>query len=75
MITIRIPAPTSVLAVNLLGALGLIAIVVAVAGLAGVWWAVLTAGLAMVGLAVVASTNLEQVEKPARPVAVSRSTA
>ncbi|MGH3978097.1 MAG: hypothetical protein ACRDRZ_03685 [Pseudonocardiaceae bacterium] len=76
VITIKIPAPTSVLAMNLLGALGLVAIVVAVAGLAGVWWAVLTGGVALVGLSVIASTHLEQAEQPAaRPVAVSRSSA
>lgn len=74
MITIRIPAPPSVLVVNVLGVLGLVAIVAAVVGLAGLWWAVLTAGVAMLGVSVAASTHLEQPQQPAvRPVAVGKS--
>lgn len=74
MITIRIPAPSSVLAVNVLGVMGLVAIVAAVGGLAGLWWAVLAAGVAMLGVSVAASTHLEQPDKPAlRSVGTSRS--
>lgn len=56
MVTIRIPAPSSLLAANLLGALGLILAVVAVGGLAGFWWALLTGGLALVLLSVISLT-------------------
>lgn len=74
MITIKVPAPSSVLVVNLLGVLGLIAIVVAVGGLAGLWWALLAAGVAMLGVSMAASTHLEQPQQPAvRPVAVGKS--
>lgn len=74
MITIRIPGPSSVLAVNLLGALGLLAVVLAVGGLAGVWWAVLATGVALLGLSVIASTHLAQQSPPVtRPVAVAKS--
>lgn len=74
MITVRIPAPSSVLAVNLAGVAGLVAVVVAIAGLAGVWWAVLAAGVALLGLSVVASTHLQDQEQaPGRPVAVAKS--
>ncbi len=58
MVTIRIPAPSSMLVANLLGVLGLVAVVVAVGGLAGVWWAVLTGGVFAVGLAAIAQKNL-----------------
>ncbi|MFJ8818200.1 hypothetical protein [Amycolatopsis thermoflava] len=56
--TIRIPAPSSMLLANLLGVLGLVAVVVAVGGLAGWWWAVLAGGLVGVGLSVIALSNL-----------------
>jgi hypothetical protein len=74
VITIRIPGPSSVLAVNLLGTLGLVAVVLAVGGLAGAWWAVLAAGVALLGLSVIASTHLARQEAPVtRPVAVAKS--
>lgn len=77
MITIRIPGPSSVLAVNLLGVVGLVAVVLAIGGLAGAWWAVLAGGVAALGLSVIASTHLAAAETPApavaRPVAVAKS--
>lgn len=75
MITISIPGPSSVLGVNLLGAVGLVAIVAAVAGLAGTWWALLSAGVALLALSVIASTHLAADQAPAvtRPVAVAKS--
>lgn len=73
MVTIRIPAPSSMLVANLLGVLGLIAVVVSVGGLLGVWWAVLAGGLFAVGLSVIAltyaATPVEQA--PAQPGAAS----
>jgi fluoride ion exporter CrcB/FEX len=66
----RIPAPSGELLANLLGVVGLLCVVLAVGGLAGWWWSLLTAGGFCVGLSVVASVNAEQGRKPAaRPVA------
>jgi hypothetical protein len=48
---IRIPVPTGAAATNLLGVAGLLLVILAIGGLAGVWWAVLAAGLMAVGLA------------------------
>lgn len=78
MITIKIPAPSSMVVANLLGLLGLIATVLAIGGLAGVWWAVLSGGVALVGLSVIAATHAEaaqaaEVQPAARPVAVAKS--
>lgn len=57
MITVRIPAPRG-LGTNLLGVVGLLAVVVAVGGLTGNWWwSLLLGGLAAVGLAYVAALN------------------
>lgn len=60
MVTIRIPAPSSMLMANLLGVLGLAGVVVAIGGLAGWWWALLAAGTLLAGLAVIAQANLAE---------------
>lgn len=58
MVTIRIPAPSSMLVVNLLGLLGLAGLSVAVGGLThNWWWSVLTASVFAIGLSVVAATH------------------
>lgn len=75
MVTIRIPALPRGAATNLLGLLGLIAVTLAVGGLAGNWWwSVLTGGILAVGLAALAQraegvqdASAEQSE-PMRPV-------
>ncbi len=61
MVTIRIPVPRGQAATNLLGALGLLAVIVAIGGLAGAWWAVLAAGVLSVGLAALAQTRADAV--------------
>lgn len=53
-VSIYVPRPSSMLVSNLLGVLGLIAVVVAIGGLAGAWWAVLAAGVLAVGLCALA---------------------
>lgn len=62
MITIRIPAPSSLLVANLLGALGLLVIVLAVGMLAGWPWALLTGGIFLVLLSLVATSHAAQAE-------------
>jgi hypothetical protein len=70
---VRIPAPTSNLLVNLLGVFGLIGFAVSVGGLThNVWWAVLVASVEVVGIAVVATINLDDVDEES---AVSVTTA
>jgi peptidoglycan/LPS O-acetylase OafA/YrhL len=63
VIRIRIPAPSSMLLANLLAVLGLVAVVAAVGGLAGVWWAVLTGGLFAVVLGWVGMTYAAAAEQ------------
>lgn len=59
MITIKIPAPSSMLIVNLLGVFGLIGLAVAAGGLTGNWWWTLAAvSLEAVFLSVVAARNI-----------------
>lgn len=55
-IRIRVPHPSSTLLNNLLGVLGLVAIVVAVGGLAGWMWSLLAGGIFAVTLCVIGST-------------------
>jgi hypothetical protein len=66
MTYVRIPVPriTAGLASNLLGIVGLVLMVCAVGGLAGLWWAVLTAGITGVGLSYLISAQqpLPQIE-------------
>jgi len=59
MITFRIPAPSSLLLVNLVGLLGLLSIVLAVGLLAGWPWALLAGGVIMVGLSVIGATHVD----------------
>lgn len=70
-VTITLPKISPGLVSNLLGLLGLIAIVVAVGGMAGVWWAVLTAGVFAVALAYIAGLN----DAPAKSAPAGRSSA
>lgn len=56
MVTIRIPAPSSVLLTNLLGVLGVLSIVIAVAALTSWQWGLLTFGLFALTLVVAAQT-------------------
>lgn len=58
MVTIRIPAPSSLLVANVVGVLGLVAVVLAIGGLAGGWWAALVGGLCLVGLSAIALTHV-----------------
>lgn len=72
VVTIRIPAPSSMLVANVVAVLGVAAVVVAIGGLAGVWWAVLAGGLAFVALAAIAMTHMaaEQPVSVSGPVGV-----
>lgn len=60
---IRVPAPSSMLFANVIAVLGLVAIVIAVGGLAGVWWAVLTAGVFAFALGWVGMTQAAVAEQ------------
>lgn len=53
-VSFTIPAPSSMLVSNLLGVLGLVAVIVAVGLLAGFAWALLGAGVACVALCALA---------------------
>lgn len=64
MMTVRIPVPSANAVTNLLGVLGLVAVVVAIGGLAGVWWALLAAGVVAVTLSVLAQTLGDRVAAP-----------
>lgn len=65
-IRIRVPRIPAGAPSNLLGLLGLLAVVVAVGGLTGnLWWAVLTGGAFAVGLAVLAQVGAESGAQPA----------
>lgn len=59
MVTFRIPAPSSVLVVNVLGILGLFSIVLAVGFLAGWAWALLSGGIVLVGLSLIGATHVD----------------
>lgn len=61
----HIPAPSSTLISNLLGILGLVAIIVAVGFLAGWPWALLGAGLISVGLCALAQNAPRAAAVPA----------
>lgn len=72
MVTVRIPAPSATTLTNLLGAFGLVAVIVAVGGLAGVWWALLTAGVVAVGVSVLAQNRGPSVSAAAASDAPTR---
>ncbi|GAB3429857.1 hypothetical protein [Actinophytocola sediminis] len=55
-IRIRVPHPSSALLNNMLGALGLVAMVIAVGGLAGWLWGLLASGIVAVTISLVGST-------------------
>ncbi len=59
MTYVRIPVPrlTAGLMSNALGLLGLVLMVVGVGGLAGIWWAVMTAGVTGVALSYLISSQ------------------
>lgn len=61
MTYLRIPVPriNAGLASNVLGLLGLVLMVTAIGGLAGLWWAVLAAGVTGVGLSYLISAQQE----------------
>lgn len=61
----RIPMPSSMLVTNVLGVLGLVAVIVAVGLLTSFAWALLTCGLVAVGLCALA----QNAARPARHVA------
>jgi hypothetical protein len=67
-VTIRISAPSSMLVANVVGVLGLAAVVVAIGGLAGLWWALLAGGLVLVGLSVIAATHDTAEQTAAAPM-------
>lgn len=80
MTEIRIPVPRLPrgLAANLVGLLGLVAMVLAVGGLTGNWWwSVLTGGMVAVGLAYVAQMHVaaDSVAEPAPPRLVAAKSA
>lgn len=60
-VAFRIPMPSSMLVTNVLGVLGMLAVIVAVGLLTSFAWALLTAGLVSVGLCALA-------QNAARPV-------
>jgi hypothetical protein len=64
-IRIRIPHPSSTLVNNVLGVLGLVAIIVAVGGLAGWLWALGVAGIFAVTLCLIGSTYAPAALPPA----------
>jgi hypothetical protein len=70
-VTIHVPRIPAGAISNLVGMLGLVAMVVAVGGLAGVWWAVLTGGVFAVGLAVVAQLGEQSAVSAAPGVAAA----
>lgn len=65
-ITITVPRIPAGALSNLVGLLGLVAAVVAVGGLAGVWWAVLAGGLVAVGLSALAQAQDAAAGRPAK---------
>jgi hypothetical protein len=75
VLTFRIPAPSSMLTINLLGVFGLVGLVVSVGGLSGNWWwSGAVGGVVCVALSVIAATHAGAAEDEAphaRPRAVS----
>lgn len=77
-VQLRIPRPSSMLVVNLLGTLGLLGLVIAVGGLThNFWWSLLVISVAAVAVAFVLTTHMAddeqaEAESPGRAL---RSTA
>lgn len=72
MVTLRIPVPSSAMVVNLLGVVGVLAIVAAV-GILTAWpWALLAAGVFAVTLALVAQNAAPVETGNVRPIAGHR---
>ena len=69
MTYVRIPVPriNAGFMCNALGILGLVLMVTAVGGLAGVWWAVLAAGITGIGLSYLISAQLPATETEIEP--------
>lgn len=66
MVTIRIPAPSSMLVINLLGLFGLAGLAVAVGGLThNWWWSLAVASVEAVTLSVIAATHIAAAEQSA----------
>lgn len=70
MVTIRIPLPTRGAVSNWLGLVGFVSVLVAIGGLAGWLWALLTFGLVAVGLSYLAHVASNA---PVRQVAAAQS--
>lgn len=71
MVTLRIPALPHGFGSNLLGLLGLVAVIVSVGGLTGNWWwSLLAAGAVAVGLAVLAQNTAaaQAADAPTQPL-------
>lgn len=57
---LRVPAPTSMLLINLLGLLGLVGVAIAVGGLThNAWWSLLVGAAEAILLSMVAAMNAE----------------
>lgn len=66
MVTLKIPAPSSMLVINLLGLFGLVGVAVAVGGLThNWWWSLAVAAIEAVFLSVTAATHLAKAEAKA----------
>lgn len=64
MVTFKIPAPSSMLVINLLGLLGMAGLAVAVGGLTHNWWWSLAVGsVACIGLSIIAATHAASAEQ------------
>lgn len=68
-IRFKVPHPGNLLVLNLLGVLGLVAVVIAVGGLAGFLWGLLVAGVAMVTLCLIGYTYVAAGQPAASGVA------
>jgi hypothetical protein len=66
MVTLKIPAPSSMLVINLLGLFGLVGLAVAVGGLTHNWyWSLAVGALEAIVLSVIAATHVAAAEQSA----------
>jgi hypothetical protein len=73
MVTLRLPLPSSMLLVNLLGLAGLVGLAVSVGGLThNWWWSLAVASTECVFLSVVAAQNRAEADEDELAVARSR---